>query len=293
MFIFEDMKDTLLTKRQKTLIADYLNKRDFSGIISILDSVSTKHSGTAKMKDKRYVIAEIVKHIYEANHKNPESKFYQAGVNILKIRSDNAKEVGIHILWRGYVYNKTSVTKWLYTITDDKNWEVREYAAGALAGTLKEYPGFYPTLKKWVNDKSENIRRGVVLAAVALRDKDDKKKIKKAFDLFEPLMADRSVYVKKNLGPFIVGSYFGNHLPDETFRFLDRMLKIKDDNVRWNIAMAFNNSFGNRYPNEAVKYLRTLSNDPSPVVQRAVRSTLNHLRKRHKNINSEIAKIEK
>jgi hypothetical protein len=279
------MKDTLLTKKQKSLIAGFLKERNFSGIISILDSISTKHSGTAKMKDKRYVITEIVKYISDANRKNPEREFYQAGVTILKLPSDNAKEVGIHILWRGYGYNKASVTKWLYKITDDKNWEVREYAAGALAGTLKEYQGFYPTLKKWVKDRSENIRRGVVLAAVALRDKDDKKKIKKAFDLFEPLMADKSVYVKKNLGPFIVGSYFGNHLPEETFRFLDKMLKIKDDNVRWNIAMAFNNSFGNRYPNKAVKYLKALSNDPSPVVQRAVRSTLNHLKKRHTDIS--------
>lgn len=290
MFIFEVMKDTLLTKKQKAAISDYLKLRNYSGIISILDSISTKHSGTAKMKDKRYVIAETVKHLTEANRKNPELEFYKAGLSILKINSDNAKEVGIHILWRGYSYNKASVTNWLYKITDDKNWEVREYAAGALAGTLKEYPGFYPTLKKWVKDKSENIRRGVILAAIALRDKNDSVKIRKAFELFEPLMYDSSVYVKKNLGPFIVGSYFGNHLPDETFRFLNKMLKIKDDNVRWNIAMAFNNSFGNRYPNEAVKYLRVLSKDQSPVVQRAVKSTLNHLRKRHKDINSEMLK---
>lgn len=284
------MKDTLLTKKQKSSIADSLKVSDFSRIISILDSISTKHSGTAKMKYKRYVIAEIVKHITGAKHKNPEREFYQAGVKILKIRSDNAKEVGIHILWRGYSYNKTSVTKWLYRITDDKNWEVREYAAGALAGTLKAHSGYYSTLKKWVKDRSENIRRGVVLSAVALRDKNDPVKIRKAFDLFEPLMYDSSVYVKKNLGPFIVGSYFGNHLPEETFWFLDRMLKVKDDNVRWNIAMTFNNSFGNRYPKVAVKYLRALSNDPSPVVQRAVKSTLNHLRKRHKDIDSEMAK---
>lgn len=279
------MKDTLLTKKHRSQITVYLLRNDYKKIISILDSNSTKHSGTAKMKDKRYIISEIAKHIASYNSKNPDKFYYQTGIKILKLRSDNAKEVGIHILWRGYGYNKAAVTKWLYRITDDKNWEVREYAAGALAGTLKEYPGFYPTLKKWVKDRSENIRRGVVLAAVALRDKDDKKKIKKAFDLFEPLMYDSSVYVKKNLGPFIIGSYFGNHLPEETFRFLDKMLKIKDDNVRWNIAMAFNNSFGNRYPNKAVKYLKALSNDPSPVVQRAVRSTLNHLKKRHKDIS--------
>ncbi|MCC6865131.1 MAG: hypothetical protein IT280_03120 [Ignavibacteria bacterium] len=66
------------------------------------------------MKDKRYVIAEIVRHITGVNYKNPEREFYKAGLNILKLKSDNAKEVGIHILWQGYKYNKAAVTKWLY-----------------------------------------------------------------------------------------------------------------------------------------------------------------------------------
>lgn len=87
------MKDTLLTPRHKSQIAGYIKKADYKKIIAILDSISTKHSGTAKMKDKRYVIAEIVRHITEANHKNPEREFYKAGLSILKLKSDNAKEV--------------------------------------------------------------------------------------------------------------------------------------------------------------------------------------------------------
>jgi hypothetical protein len=76
-----------------------------------------------------------------------------------------------------------------------------------------------------------------------------------------------------------------NSFPAETFRQLDKWIRIKDENVRWNIAMAFNNSFGNKYPKQAVKYLRFLSKDNSIVVQRAVKSTLNHLKKRNKNIS--------
>lgn len=278
------MKDTLLTKKQEKIIEAALSKQNYKKVTAELDKVSTKHSGTAKMKDKRYVIAEIVRHITEANHKNPEREFYKAGLNILKINSDNAKEVGIHILWRGYKHNKAAVTKWLYKITDDANWEVREYAAGALGGTLAANPEFYSTLKKWVKDCSENIRRGVVLSAAALRDKNDPAKIKKAFDLFEPLMYDSSQYVKKNLGPFILGSYFGNNMPDIVLAFLYKMIKIKNPHVRWNVAMAFNNSFGNHHPNEAIKYLRILANDETLMVQRAVKSTLNHLHKRNKKL---------
>ena len=49
--------------------------------------------------------------------------------------------------------------------------------------------------------------------------------------------------------------------------------------------MVFNNSFGYRYPKEAVKYLKILSKDKSPVVQRAVKSAINHLKKRNRNIS--------
>jgi hypothetical protein len=279
------MKDTLLTKKQKAVIEAALSKQDYKKIIAELDKVSTKHSGTAKMKDKRYVIAEIVRHITETNHKNPEREFYKSGLSVLKLKSDNAKEVGIHILWRGYKHNKAAVTKWLYKITNDSNWEVREYAAGALAGALAANPEFYSTLKKWVKDSSENIRRGVVLSATALRDKNNPEKINKAFGLFEPLMYDSSQYVKKNLGPFILGSYYGNNMPGVVLEFLYKMIKVKDPHVRWNVAMAFNNSFGNHHPNEAIKYLQILTNDDTPLVQRAVKSTLSHLRKRNKKLN--------
>ena len=58
-------------------------------------------------------------------------------------------------------------------------------------------------------------------------------------------------------------------------------VKIKDENVRWNIAMAFNCSFGNKYPEDALKFLKILSGDKSKVVSRAVLSTLRSLNKRH------------
>ena len=274
------MKDTLLTKKQKAVIETAIKKPDYKKVIAELDKVSTKHSGTAKMKDKRYVIAEIVRHITDANHKNPAREFYKTGLKILDVKSDNAKETGIHVLWRAYSFNKPGVTKWLYRITDDENWEVREYAAGALAETLRSYPGFNKTLRKWTRDKSENIRRGVVLAAVGLRNRKDPGTFDKMMLLLEPLLYDSSVYVKKNLGPFILGSYYGNAFPGKMFECLDRIIKIKDENVRWNAAMVFNNSFGHRHQEEARKYLKILSEDTRLVVRRAVKSAINHLNKR-------------
>jgi hypothetical protein len=70
------------------------------------------------------------------------------------------------------------------------------------------------------------------------------------------------------------------HYPEEFFRKLDKWVKLKDENVRWNIAMCFNNSTGNSFPLEAVKYLKILNKDANPVVQRAVKSTMRFLIKR-------------
>lgn len=282
--LYNKPMDTLLTSAQKSKITRAIYSNDYKSVISILDSVSTAHAGTAKMKDKKYVISEIVSSIEQAYKKASGSKFFSVGKKILKIKSDNAKEVGIQIIWRAYSYNKQVVENYLYKITDDKNWEVREYAAGALVAAINSYPEFYKTLKRWSKDSSENIRRGVVMAASGLRG-TKKNNLNKAFTLLEPLLYDSSVYVKKNLGPFVLGVHFGHSYPEETLKRLEKWVKIKNENVRWNVAMSFNNSFGNKYPDEALKFLKILSADSSPVVQRAVKSTINHLKNRHKNIN--------
>lgn len=275
------MKDSLLTNNQKLRIEKHIKLEDYEAVIRILDSVSTQHAGTAKMKDKKYVINKITNYIRGNFPVKTSAKFYSAGKKILSVKSCNAKEVGIKIIWRAYGYNTKSVETYLYKITDDDNWEVREYAAGALASAVNTFPEFYKTLKKWSKDSSVNIRRGVVMAASGLITKETAS-VKRAFELLEPLMYDHAVYVRKNLGPFILGSYLGNAYPAETFNRLDKWVKIKNENMRWNIAMAFNNSFGNKFPLKAIEYLRILSADESPTVQRAVKSTLNHLKKRHK-----------
>jgi 3-methyladenine DNA glycosylase AlkD len=177
----------------------------------------------------------------------------------------------------------------LMKIADDPNWEVREYAAGAVAATVANFPRFYKTLEKWRKHRSENVRRVVVMSAAGLKNKKDSACTKKAFALLEPLLYDSSVYVKKNLGPFAIGSWYGYSFPKETFRQLDKWVRIKDANVRWNVAMAFNNSFGNHYPGQALKYLKILSSDKNNTVRRAVISTLRMLRKRHPDLISEFA----
>jgi hypothetical protein len=282
------MPDSLLGSVQKNKIAKLVSNEDYKSVILLLDLLSTSHAGTAKMKDKRFIIAEIIKYIdkksKDKSESSKEKEFYLVGNKIISIKSDNAKEIGVHIIWRAYNYNKKSVANTLLKIADDLNWEVREYAAGAVAATVANFSSFYKTLEKWRKHKSENVRRVVVMSASGLKNKKDNGCTKKAFALLEPLLYDSSVYVKKNLGPFAIGSWFGYSFPKETFAQLDKWVKLKDANVRWNVAMAFNNSFGNKYPEKALKYLKILSKDKNKVVQRAVVSTLRSLRKKHRSL---------
>jgi hypothetical protein len=282
------MLKSLLSNSQKEKIINLISRQDFVSVIKNLDSLKTEHAQTARMLDKRFTIAEIVKFIENINKDKTdgqkEKAFYIIGKKICSIKSDNAKEVGVHIIWRAYNYNKKAVEAMLMKIADDLNWEVREYAASAAAATVANYSNFYTTLEKWRSHKSENVRRVVVMSAAGLKNKKDPSCTKRAFALLEPLLYDSSVYVKKNLGPFAIGSWFGYSFPKETFAQLDKWVKKKDANVRWNAAMAFNNSFGNHYPEKALKYLKILSSDKNKTVRRAVISTLRTLRKRHADL---------
>ncbi|MDZ4711612.1 MAG: HEAT repeat domain-containing protein [bacterium] len=271
------MKDSLLTTGNKKEILKAIDAKKYPQLIPILEKVKTSHAGTAKTKDKRFVIFEIVKNITEVSG-NREKDFFKAGELFCKRKEAVSKEIGISLLWRGYAHDPGRVKDYLLKIADDTNWEVREYAGGAFSNTLLHNPGFYKTVMEWTRHPSENVRRAVVFAALGLRQKEN---LVKAFSLLEPMLFDNSKYVKKNLGPFILGSYFGNKFPKETFRQLVKWGKIRDENVRWNIIMSFNNSFGNKYPDEALEVLKMFAGDADLVVKRALLSTLRSLSKRH------------
>ncbi|HJY63105.1 MAG TPA: HEAT repeat domain-containing protein [Ignavibacteria bacterium] len=282
------MPDTLLTNKQKKEITRLILRKNYRDIISILKKSSTAHAGSAKTKDKSFVILKIIKSINEYTKGKSDAirakEFFNAAKKFYSFNDINAIEIGVSLIWRGYEYNKGEVTKILLKTADHDSWEVREWAAGVLGNLLHKHPEFYDILKKWIKHKSPNVRRAVVLASVGLTDPEKPGNVFKAFQLLEPLLYDSAVYVKKNLGPFVLGGWWGRHYPKEFFKQLDKWIKIKDCNLRWNIAMCFNNSTGNKYPIEALKYLKILNKDKNPVVQSAVKSTSRFLSKRNELI---------
>lgn len=274
------MKDFLLTEQSKKKILKLIKEGDYPGIVSCLEKIKTSHAETAKTKDKQFVIREILKFTID-NSKNPKKELLKTGMFFCNEKEPVAREIGVALVWRGYSTDPETVKEYLLKIADDPNWEVREYAANAFANTLFHNPDFYDSVMQLSEHPSENIRRAVVFSALALRDKDN---LEKAFAILEPLLYDSSRYVKKSLGPFIIGSHFGNKFPKETIRKLKKWSRIKDENVRWNVIMAFNNSFGNKYPKEALSIFEKLAGDVNLTVKRALMSTLNFLNKKHSQL---------
>ncbi|MBS1519306.1 MAG: HEAT repeat domain-containing protein [Bacteroidetes bacterium] len=278
--------NSLLSEKDKIKIKNLISSRNLSEIIKILEKVKTSHANTAKTKDKRFVIREIVREIIDSG-KDTGKDYFQTGLFFCRRKEDNAKEIGISLIWRGYKQNPGKVKEFLLKTADDQNWEVREYAGSAFADTLFYNREFYKDLIEWTKHPTENVRRAVVFSALGMRDE---KNLNKAFRILRSLMNDRSIYVRKNLGPFILGSYFGNKFPEETTAFLHNCLNDRDLYVRWNVIMSFNNSFGKKYPGKAFEILKYFYDDENLVVIRAMRSTLKFLRRHHRKVTDEFIK---
>ncbi len=279
--------------KTKNRILSYIDGKEYDKLISFLDSLKTKHAGTPKTDIKRFTVKELVKALSKTEDKKAIEKiFFDLGKKYCLMNEPVAQEIGISILWRGYNHNKKETKELLLKISDSNNWEVREYAAGVFINILAGHPELHKTMLSWAKHRSENVRRAVVFSALAYSDKKDESKLKKAFEILEPLMSDTSVYVKKNLGPFILGSHLANHHTEEVSAQLKKWLKINNEHVKWNIAMMFNNSFGNRYPDKALEFLKELLPNENKVVRRAIVSTLKHLNKRHSNLVQPFIKKE-
>ena len=276
------MSNSLLTPKLKSKVISAVRNEDYKSLVSILETIKTSHAGTPKMKDKEFAVKEILKLIKEKHQseKDTQKKYFDTAVIFSKMKEPLSKEIAASFIWRGYRYNKSKSKSILIEIADNDNWEVREYAGTAFANTLRSNHDFYNTLIKWTKHKSPNVRRAVVIGSLGIIEKGSKKNLHKAFALLEPLMFDSNRYVKKNLGPFVLGSYFAGNYPDEVFIQLNKWIKVKDENVRWNIANTFHNSFGRKNKVKALRYLKILDNDKRKSVQSAVRAVKRFIGKR-------------
>jgi len=179
--------------------------------------------------------------------------------------------------------NKKLLTK-IKKMADSPEWGVREDAAVEIKKINdKLFLEYLPVWKKWAADPNPNIRRAVEVGLLRIK----KEFIPHALDLLDPLMYDDNAYVRKNCGPFAL-SHAGYKDPNATFKRLRKWMKIKNKNVRWNVAMCLGVWFGQSYPDKSLKLLKILAKDQEKFVWRAAASSLVKLIRKYPKLKQEI-----
>jgi 3-methyladenine DNA glycosylase AlkC len=167
-------------------------------------------------------------------------------------------------------------------LADDDNWEVREAVIGAVRALVEaDYDRGVALLLKWAHGGNVNLKRAAALAVMAKKTRRWPGDLEDCFAVLEPLMSCRAEYVRKNLGPFALGSSLGVVHPAKTVAFLWRMAGAAEEQVRWNVAMAFSQSFGAQRPELALPLLTRLAADESKYVRTAAAASLRNIGRRH------------
>lgn len=173
----------------------------------------------------------------------------------------------------------------LRKLVNDADWTVRDAAAEVCGRLLcREFPGVLSILHGWRSDEAANVRRAVVIAAARAVHRRHPERTEPLLKLIEPFLADRDALLRKNLGPYALGVTFLRHDPRITFEYLVRWSTSNDEQVLWNVAMAFSGPAAAPLVKKAIIVLRKLSLDPRRYVWRAVASALWKLGRRRPDI---------
>ncbi len=192
----------------------------------------------------------------------------------LKLLGSQAKQeirLGANVLLLDTGVRVEHLEKAIKLLSEHDDWELREEAAMMFRTLIKRnFEHWFKVMKDFVNSDSVNLKRAAVVGAMTKLPIEQTKKIIEY--VFQPNLPYNHVYMKKNLGPFAIGSHLLKNEPDLTFRYLNKWIKNKNQHVRWNVLMAFSQSQGKKYKKEALRYVQLVEKDLNPVVQRAVKA---------------------
>ncbi|MBI2641594.1 DNA alkylation repair protein, partial [Candidatus Roizmanbacteria bacterium] len=219
-------------------------------------------------------IPELRKHLKRIlKETSDENELRKMALDLLKKGDFGNNFIGGHILDRNpHLIPRKELEQIIYKMADSSLWDVRETAAGMLRNLLlKDFDLWFGVMKKMAKDKNVNIRRAAVVGSMAIGITENQMK-KIADEIYPHVLTNSQEYIRKNLGPFAIGSFFARLFPRLAFTYLDKWMKQKDPYVRWNVLMTFSQARAKEYPHVAKKYIRLVSNDTHPVVQRAIKS---------------------
>jgi hypothetical protein len=253
-----------------------IEARDLDGLITLMDE--SGRLPTLRQAD------ELVKRILQ----DEPDTIYAWGVTMAGRSEWGARMAASWFFSPYYAAHQDEVRRLLLQLADDDSWTIREGASWGFARVLQDhFDEVYTLFQEWGRHPSENVRRAVVLAVMpVVRDKlHGAARAERCLRLLEPLLADRSPYVRKNLGPFAIGAAILNHHPDLTFTMLNEWRdRYDDEQVRWNLAMAVSASGGVAHVERSLAFLHTLAHDERRSVWRAVASAARTLGKKRPEV---------
>lgn len=249
---------------------------ELEGAITILDTLATGHAGTAPQAVKDAAVARIRRTLGAHSERTGE-----IGLALAMAENATAREIGISLPPPFYGSAPVEVDQRLLHTGDDPNWEVREWAASALAHVVSgHFELVVPRLRDWAAHPSPIVRRMVAVASGSAMRDCTPAHCEELLDLLTPLMADRDPYVGKNLGAFALGSYAIRYRPDLVARWVDTQ-DLGDERTAWNLAMMFTTSEGAKHADRFPAVLARLAEDERKSVRTALGKASANLAKRN------------
>lgn len=242
----------------------------------------SKYASTLKWGRPSWSASQLLLHTLADNDK----RMWHWATNLVNQENPGARRYTSQLLLNLWEKNRIRAEQMLKTLADDKHWLVRE-DAHSVCGELfsRHFEEIKPILQTWTRSSSANLRRCVV---IAVRKAGNLKKADWAeplIILLEPLLPDKTAYVRKNLGPFAIGDGLLRCYPSITMKYLHKWASRKDEGTLWNVAMAFASYGGNKNWQEGTEILSALATDKRRYVWRAVASALLYLARRQPEVH--------
>jgi hypothetical protein len=215
-----------------------------------------------------------------------EKRMWHWAVNLASQESPYTRRYSTKLFLNLWEKDRTRAEPWLKRLADDEHWVVREDAHNVWGRLLGKYfTNIKPILQTWTGSPSANLRRCVVIAVRKAGNLKKEDLAEPLICLLEPLLSDRTPYVRKNLGSFAIGDGLLRCYPSTTMRYLRRWAQRNDESTLWNVAMAFASYGGNKNWQEGTRILGALATDERRYVWRAVASAMLYLARRQPKVN--------
>lgn len=206
-------------------------------------------------------------------------------VTLSNHENSHTRRYASRILLKLWEKDKNRAEQILTTLADDEHWLVREGAHSVWGELLKKhFQQVFPILETWTTRSSANLRRCVAIAVRSAGNLRKEEWAEPLIHLLEPLLSDKTAYVRKNLGPYAIGDGLLRCYPNFTLKHLRGWADRRDEGTHWNVAMAFGSYGGNKNWREGIKILTKLATDKRRYVWRSVASALLYLARRHPEV---------